>query len=93
MSTHNTNISFRYKKTIFLLPTLVWSYDLGEASPVFTHKICFGANLRFVMFSLLVISDPNSRTYESLQYNLNNIQRQLADFISNEEDALETRIR
>ena len=38
-------------------------------------------------------SDPNSRSYESLQYNLNNIQQQLADFVSSEEEALETRIR
>lgn len=37
--------------------------------------------------------DPNSRSYESLQYNLNNIQQHIADFVSNEEDAVETRIR
>ena len=39
------------------------------------------------------ISDPSSRSYESLQYNLNSIQQQLADFVSNEEDAVESRIR
>lgn len=37
--------------------------------------------------------DPNSSSYESLQYNLNSIQQQLADFVANEEDEMETRIR
>ena len=41
----------------------------------------------------IILTDPSSRSYESLQSQLNSVQQHLSDYIIHEETAMETRIR